>query len=62
MAETTNFLTFKKKLLKLAFERSFLFWLILASLELIFPGMVIHYVNLNWWLLIICCLAVLNVL
>lgn len=62
MAEPMNILIFRKKLFKLLFERGFFFWLILACLELIFPGMVIHYVNMNWWLLVVCCLGILNVL
>lgn len=42
---------FLKQVLRLIFESAFGAWIIFSILEIIFPGMVIHYINLNWWLL-----------
>jgi hypothetical protein len=52
---------FFKKNVKFLFASGFFFWLVLMCLELLFPGMVIHYVNMNYWLLAVCLLAIINV-
>jgi len=42
---------FLKQILRLIFESAFGAWIIFSILEIIFPGMVIHYINFNWLLL-----------
>ncbi len=57
-----NTKNFYKRTTRLFFETGFLFWLIFACLEIVFPGMIIHYVNMNFWLLVVCLLAIINVI
>jgi hypothetical protein len=47
-----------KNLIQFLFRAGFLFWLLLAALELLMPGFVIYYISLNWLLLVVVALGV----
>ncbi|MBI5254783.1 hypothetical protein HY932_03340 [Candidatus Falkowbacteria bacterium] len=53
-----TFATFIKNTTQFLFKAGFIFWLILAILELLMPGFVIYYINMQLWLIVVCCLAV----